>query len=54
MKENKTKQDKGITETGDSPVPEYIPPKIKTYTSEEVLEQIGPAKACSGGDCGID
>ena len=53
MSENKAKQDKGINEAGDSPVPEYIPPKIKTYTSEEILEQIGPAQACSGPPCAV-
>jgi len=53
MNKNKAKQDKGITETGDSAVPEYIPPKIKTYTSEEILEQIGPAMACSPSPCSI-
>jgi hypothetical protein len=25
----------------------YVPPRIITYTSEELLEQIGPAMACS-------
>ena len=28
----------------------YEPPRIKTYTSEEILEQIGPAMACLSGD----
>jgi len=53
MNENRAKQDKGIAETGDSAVPEYIPPKIKTYTSEELLKQIGPAQACTGTPCGL-
>ena len=53
MNENRAKQDKGIAETGDSAVPEYIPPKIKTYTSDEILEQIGPAMACSPSPCSI-
>lgn len=39
-KENVTKRD---PET-DS---EYIPPQIVTYTSEQIMEQIGPAQACS-------
>jgi len=34
--------------------PDYTPPKIVTYTSEEILEQIGPAQACSPGPCGIN
>ena len=53
MNENRAKQDKGIAEIGDSAVPEYIPPKIKTYTSEEILEQIGPAQACSPCPAGV-
>lgn len=27
--------------------PVYVPPKIVSYTSEEILEKIGPAQACS-------
>ena len=26
---------------------EYVPPKVVTYTSEQIMEQIGPAQACS-------
>ncbi len=33
--------------------PEYEPPRIVTYTSEELLEQIGPAMACSPSPCAI-
>ncbi|MEE9911672.1 MAG: hypothetical protein K4571_08095 [Deltaproteobacteria bacterium] len=33
--------------------PAYVPPQIITYTSEELLEQIGPAMACSGSPCVI-
>ena len=53
MSENKAKQDKGVAETGDSAVPAYVPPKIKSYTSDEILEQIGPAMACSPTPCPI-
>jgi hypothetical protein len=28
-------------------VPKYEPPKIISYTSKEIIEQIGPAQACS-------
>ena len=28
--------------------PVYVPPRITTYTSEEILEQVGPALTCSG------
>jgi hypothetical protein len=34
-------------ESTENPTPRYEPPKIATYTSEEILEQIGPAQACS-------
>ena len=30
--------------------PAYQPPKIVTYTSEEILEQVGPALACTIND----
>lgn len=36
-----------IREKEPEPRPEYIPPRIVTYTSEQILEQIGPAQACS-------
>lgn len=26
----------------------YIPPRIATYTSEQILEQLGPAMTCAG------
>jgi len=32
-------------------LPEYEPPKIITYTEKEILEQIGPAQACSPSPC---
>jgi hypothetical protein len=31
----------------------YEPPLITTYSSEEILEQVGPAQACSPAPCGI-
>jgi len=34
--------------------PEYTPPIIKTYTSDELLEEIGPAQACSPSPCGSE
>ena len=33
------------------PRPEYVPAKIVTYTSEEILEEIGPAQTCSPDPC---
>jgi hypothetical protein len=29
----------------------YVPPRITTYTSEEIIEKIGPAQACSPTPC---
>jgi len=31
----------------------YEPPRVTSYTSEEILEQAGPAQACSPSPCGI-
>ena len=31
----------------------YEPPVVTTYSSEEILEQAGPAHACSPAPCGI-
>ncbi len=41
-KENKKKQEVEKKEN-----PEYVSPKITSYTNEEILDQIGPAH---GGD----
>jgi hypothetical protein len=27
--------------------PPYVPPRITTYTSEEIQDQVGPALTCS-------
>lgn len=35
-------------------LPAYEPPKIVTYSSDDLLELIGPAQACSPAPCGID
>jgi len=51
MKENKSGKGTVIKETEAETMPEYIPPKIRTYTSDEILEQIGPAQACSPSPC---
>ena len=31
----------------------YEPPKVITYSAEDLIEEIGPAKACSFGGGGI-
>jgi len=37
--------------TVSAPKPAYDPPRITTYTSEEILEQVGPALTCSISPC---
>ncbi len=50
--EKQQKKVKATKEKGRTTVAEYIPPKIITYTSDEILEEIGPAMACSPTPCG--
>lgn len=33
--------------------PKYEPPKIITYTEEQLIEHIGPAQACSPSPCPV-
>ena len=33
------------------PKPAYVPPVITTYTSDEIVEQVGPALTCSVSPC---
>jgi|GEM_PF-2627266 len=41
-------QDQLVIPAFEAAKPAYVPPKITTYTSEEILEQVGPALTCSG------
>ena len=50
MKENKNITTEQTNKDNNS-IPEYEPPRIVTYTEEEILEQIGPAQACSPSPC---
>jgi hypothetical protein len=34
-------------DTGPDVQPEYEPPQVITYRGEEILEELGPAQACS-------
>lgn len=43
--ENKVVNDKQCEE---EKKPVYVSPEITSYTSEEIIEKIGPAVACSG------
>jgi hypothetical protein len=45
------KEVKATEQTEEKERPKYIPPKIVTYTSEEIIEQMGPAMACSPTPC---
>jgi len=47
----KTIEDNAIEKNSESAKTNYVPPQIITYTSEELLEQIGPAMACSPSPC---
>jgi len=40
-------------DTASGPTILYEPPRITTYTSEEILEKIGPAQACSPSPCPV-
>jgi hypothetical protein len=51
MEEKGTKAERPIEQKEGREKPKYVPPKIVTYTSEEILEQIGPAMACSPSPC---
>jgi hypothetical protein len=51
MEEMKVKEAGNIRKAEEDPAEGYIPPKIVTYTSDEILEQIGPAMACSPTPC---
>jgi hypothetical protein len=31
----------------------YVKPKITSFSTEELLEQLGSARACSGYNCGF-
>lgn len=41
----------GKTISKDAPV--YEPPLITSYTSDQIIEQIGPAQACSPEPCAV-
>ena len=53
MKKPESTNPQGQGELNQGELPVYVPPKIVTYSSEELLEQVGPALTCSGTPCGI-
>ena len=38
-------------ETVKAAKPAYVAPVVTTYTSSEIVEQVGPALTCSGTPC---
>jgi hypothetical protein len=50
--ESTNPQDQEELNQGNLPV--YVPPKIVTYSSEELLEQVGPALTCSPSPCPME
>jgi hypothetical protein len=53
MNQPESRNPRGTAPDGEDQLPAYVPPKIVTYTSEELLEQVGPALTCSPTPCGI-
>ena len=53
MSKSKVENKNVMSEIKDKSIPAYVPPRIRTYTSEEILEQIGPAMACSPSPCPV-
>jgi hypothetical protein len=53
MNQPESKNPRGTEPDGEDRLPAYVPPKIVTYTSEELLEQVGPALTCSPSPCGV-
>jgi hypothetical protein len=51
MKQPDSKINRGNEDDAESQLQAYVPPKIVTYTSEELLEQVGPALTCSPSPC---
>ena len=47
MKKTRTNENVNPGENSIHALPDYVPPKIVSYTREEILERIGPAQACS-------
>ena len=46
-------QEKRATQENDKTKRPYEPPKIVTYSGEDLLEELGPAQACTGFSCPI-
>jgi hypothetical protein len=53
LNENKKLKELKKNEPRDKTLPEYETPKIITYTSDDILKEIGPAQACSPSPTGM-
>jgi hypothetical protein len=53
MKKQEATHAQGQGDQSAGQLPVYVPPKIVTYTGEELMERVGPALTCSGSPCGI-
>ena len=51
MERNTPNKSKEAAASRPHSLPQYVPPVIITYSSDEILEQIGPAYACSPTPC---
>ncbi len=40
--------------SNDAVLPAYVPPTVTVYTSQEIIEQVGPALTCSLLPCPAD
>jgi hypothetical protein len=52
MKNIEAITERNSEKAGQKNLPKYEPPRIITYTEEEILDQIGPAQACSPNPSG--
>ena len=53
MEGERLRENEGTLPDRESRDPVYEPPTITTYSSEEILEQVGPAQACSPAPCAM-
>ena len=47
MEAKRVQQPRDAEGTGPEVLPEYEPPQVVTYRGDEILEELGPAQACS-------
>lgn len=52
MEKKQADKNARLEKSRENSLPEYMQPKVVTYTSEEVLERIGPAHTVISGGSG--